>query len=84
MAGQLKNVGSGRTATAELDNYNTLSCSSGCGGGGSSDEGLTGVDDDAIREDEEATFKLPVSFVVAEILVSREMSNRNLMQIKYW
>ncbi|XP_054270315.1 protein phosphatase methylesterase 1 [Macrosteles quadrilineatus] len=55
MAGQLKNVGSGRTATAELDNYNTLG---GGNGGGSCDEEVA-LEDDAIREDEEATFKLP-------------------------
>jgi len=59
MAGQLKNVGSGRTATAELDNYNTLGHGGGSSDGGSFDEGAAEEADDAIREDEEATFKLP-------------------------
>lgn len=51
MAGQLKNLISGKTATAELQNYETR-CET---PSGSVDE----EDSNAIREDEEATFKVP-------------------------
>lgn len=56
MAGQLKNVQSGKTATAELEHYKT------CMPGSSEGQPAT-EDDNAIKEDEEATFKLPVSFL---------------------
>lgn len=53
MAGQLKNVTTGDTATLELENHTI----SGRAASGSVEED----DSNAIREDEEATFKVPVS-----------------------
>lgn len=52
MAGQLKNVQSGKTAAAELELYKACEPAS---------DTVEVMDDNAIQEDEEATFKLPVS-----------------------
>lgn len=52
MAGQLKNVLSGKTAAAELEHYKACEPAS---------DSVEVADDNAIQEDEEATFKLPVS-----------------------
>lgn len=68
MAGQLKNVQSGKTAAAELEHYKACEPAS---------DSVEVTDDNAIQEDEEATFKLPVSLTdLADSFIQKSDQSR--------